>query len=768
MINIGAGICVGILVSLAPGGASLGAADTNPAPNDEEMETVEVIGVTPTIGIGLDKNKLAGHVQILSAEDIARSQALGLAEFMNRQGGSVSLNTAQGNPLQPDLHFRGFTASPLLGSPQGLAVYLNGARINEPFGDTVNWDLLPDSTIARLNLIAGASPLYGLNALGGALALESKTGFNHQGHSLSGSAGSFRRREVTLESSANSGGWGYYLLLDHFQENGWRDFSDSEASNVYAALSWRGEATTLDAFFNFGDSELRGNGASPINLLAADREAVFTHPDITENRMLMTNLRLSHWLNENRLISANLFYRRNNTDAFNGDASEFDECNPPLQAFLCEEEEPDEPIEDQFGNTIAAGFDAINNLSDRKQSSWGGTLQYAQSGTWLGKEHQLTLGLDLFSGDTEFESEVEVAELTPSRSTTRSGLFVVEDATDMETETHNLAVYLSDTIALNPALHLTLSGRFNRTRVEIDDASEERAALNGEHDYQRFNPAVGLSYRFREGLYGYLGYSESNRAPTPVELACSHEDAPCHLPNTFLADPPLDDVVSKSFELGLRGTVANQFRWHAGVFDTVNRDDIIFQTTGGASATEGFFSNVGDTRRRGLELEFRGKRAKTSWFFNYSYIRATFDKAFLASSPNHPHAQNGTIAVSSGDRIPGIPAHSAKLGMTYHFSDALEFGFDAHYDAGRYYRGDEANLLGKIDGYQVVNLHGDYRVNRHVSIFAAVNNLFDSEYETFGLLGEADEVLEDYEENQPRFLSPGEPRSISIGVRLNL
>lgn len=767
-MNENPGFFPGLLSAIALLGAIDSAGAAAPDPRDENMEVIEVVGVTPTGGIGIDKNKLAGHIQLLRAEDIARSQALGLAEFLNRQGGSVSLNTAQGNPLQPDLHFRGFTASPLLGSPQGLAVYLNGGRVNEPFGDTVNWDLLPETIIAKLNLVAGASPLYGLNALGGALALESKTGFSHQGHSLSASAGSFRRREAVLESGDNNGRWGYYLILDHFEEDGWRDFSDSEASNLYTALNWRGEASALDTFFILGDSELRGNGASPINLLAADREAVFTHPDITENQMFMTNLSLRHWLTEEQLISANLFYRRNKTDAFNGDASEFDECNAPLDTFLCEEEELDEPIEDQFGNALAADFDAINNLSDREQTSWGGTLQFAQSGTWLGKAHQLTLGLDFYSGDTEFESQVEVAELTATRSTTRSGLFVAEDATDMETETRNLALYLSDTLALTPALHLTVSGRLNRTRVEINDTSEERAALNGEHDYQRFNPAVGLSYRFKSELHGYLGYSESNRAPTPVELACSHEDAPCHLPNTFLADPPLDDVVSKSFEMGLRGTVANKAHWHAGVFDTVNRDDIIFQTTGGASATEGFFTNVGDTRRRGLELEFRSTEEKASWFFNYSYVRATFEDAFIASSPNHPQAENGTITVSSGDRIPGIPAHNVKLGMTYHFSDALALGFDAHHAAGRYYRGDEANLLGKIDDYQVVNLHGDYRISRYVAIFAAVNNIFDSEYESFGLLGEADEVLEDYEEDQPRFLSPGEPRSISIGIRLNL
>ena len=108
----------------------------------------EVVVVAP-YGAGVDPDLVPANVQRATAEQLQRSQALDLTDFLNRQFSSVSINHAQNNPLQPDFNFRGFTASPLLGLPQGIAVYQNGVRINEPFGDTINWDLVPLSAIER-------------------------------------------------------------------------------------------------------------------------------------------------------------------------------------------------------------------------------------------------------------------------------------------------------------------------------------------------------------------------------------------------------------------------------------------------------------------------------------------------------------------------------------------------------------------------------------------------------------------------------------------
>ena len=114
----------------------------------DPKETLEEVIVVAPFGARLARSRVPGNVQVATAEEIERSQSLDLTDFLNRSFSSVSINHAQNNPLQPDVTFRGFTASPLLGLPPGLSVYQNGVRINEPFGDTVNWDesILPLSS----------------------------------------------------------------------------------------------------------------------------------------------------------------------------------------------------------------------------------------------------------------------------------------------------------------------------------------------------------------------------------------------------------------------------------------------------------------------------------------------------------------------------------------------------------------------------------------------------------------------------------------------
>ena len=185
----------------------------------------------------------------------------------------MSINHAQNNPLQPDFNFRGFTASPLLGLPQGLAVYQNGVRMNEPFGDTVSWDLIPLSAVQGVQLLAGSNPVFGLNSLGGALSLQMKDGFSFDRTAAELYGGSFSRRGATVQHGGNDGHWGYYADLDYFEEAGWRDYSDSDALRFFGSVSMRGERGRLDVSAAFADSKLRGNGAAPAELLKIDRSA---------------------------------------------------------------------------------------------------------------------------------------------------------------------------------------------------------------------------------------------------------------------------------------------------------------------------------------------------------------------------------------------------------------------------------------------------------------------------------------------------------------
>jgi len=734
--------------------------------------------VVAPYGTAVDPTLVPANVQRALAEQLQRSQALDLTDFLNRQFSSVSINHAQNNPLQPDFNFRGFTASPLLGLPQGLSVYENGVRINDPFGDTINWDLIPVSAIDNVQMLAGAQPVFGLNTLGGALSLRMKNGFSQQGTQLDAYGGAFGRLGTSLQVGGNDGRWGYYGDVDYFKEDGWRDHSYSDALRVYGALSRHESDWAVDLSAAYANTKLRGNGPAPAELLAIDRSAVFTYPDITQNEHAQLILEGSRSLSDVLRLSGNVFYRRLDTDTFNGDATPFEQCEFGGEQFLVEEGGC-EPILDVAGQPIPAELDgselnAINNLGRREQESYGGSAQLGLQAPLFGRENNLTFGVAYSIGRTTFDSVVEAASLLEDRATSRTGVFAQNFATAVGSDVTSASLYFLDTLSLTESVAVTLSGRYDDTRIELSDRSGEDPELDGKHDFGRFNPAVGVTFRLTPSMTLYGSYGESTRAPSPVELACASEDAPCNLPNAFLADPPLEQVVAKSTEIGLRSEGHEGLQWHIGAFYTVNHNDILFQTTGGPQANVGFFDNVGDTLRTGIELSLSQRLARFRWSFDYSYLDATFDDDFVINSPHHPifasdPASAGIVGeqkllVTAGSNIPGIPQHQANLGVDFALRDRFDVGADVVMRSGVYLRGDEANLLDKTDGYAIVNLRAEWQLNDNVVLFARIENVFDQGYETFGVLGDPREVFEDF--SDPRFLGSGPPLGAWVGARL--
>lgn len=761
-----------MLASAMMSGAAFSAEDS------VELSNIEVIGTTPLHGVGLPADQIASNIQSATSADIEKSQSLDMTDFMNKTLGSVSINSAQNNPFQPDLQFRGFTASPLVGVAQGLSVYQDGVRVNEAFGDTVNFELIPESAIASMNLMPGSNPLFGLNTLGGAVSIQTKNGFTHEAHSLETYAGSFGRKSATIESGGNDGTFGYFITGAHTEEDGWRDQSPSDVDQLFANVGYRNENSTLDLSVTAVDSDLNGNGASPIELSKMDREAVFTYPDNTQNELRMLSLNGSHWLSDMTMLSANTYFRRNDRTTFNGDGAEldFDGGN-----FLIEEGGMDR-IEDINGNDIsqaqlggADGDDlAINNTSSTEQDGYGFGFQSTFLNDLFDRENQLIVGVSYDKADMKYNAQSEIAVFTEDRGTSGFGIINGESVVNAKIGSDTLGLYFTDTLSVTEQLAVTLSGRYNRTHIDISGTSRNGDTLLNEtgetHQFTRFNPSVGLTYQVNEKLGAYTSYSEASRAPTPSELACSNKDDPCALPNSFLSDPPLDQVVSKSWEAGLRGQVKS-VNWTAGVFHTTNKDDIIFIPVDEGvpgNLNNGFFDNVGETKRQGIELGLNGAlvNERLNWFTNYSYVDATFESSFDVYNANNPAGANTTV--QAGNSMPSIPKHNFKLGVDYEFNQSFALGVDASYHSKQYYRGDEANNNDQLDGYGLVNLHARYDLNKHVEFFAKVDNLFDSEYETFGLYGEPDEApgLDGLSDN--RFVGAGAPRAGWIGLKISM
>ena len=757
-----------------------------------ELPEVEVIGVSSVHGVGLPKNKIPTNVQSVTSEDIDRSEALDLTSFMSRNLSSVNLNAAQNNPLQPDLNYRGYSASPLLGLPQGLSIFINGARFNDPFGDNVNWDMIPESLIHSVNLVSGANPVFGLNTLGGAISIQTKNGFNSPGHKLEVYGGSHDRVVVSAESGGSYGDFGYYVNARYFDEQGWRDASPSDALNIYGTVGWHTEDSTVDLGFLYGKSDLIGNGAIPLELAFQDRNAIFTSPDITENDMKFLTLEGTHWLNDNIQLAGNAYWRETITKSFNGDDSGFTECEGPGgNSFLAmgdddddDDEEGDDDDEappceddntlvDQNGNLISSDeenpLDAINNISTREQTSFGVNLQSAFNHDVFGFGNQFIFGGAFDRGLVDYKSQVEVAHLQKNRSTDRTGLFVAEDALVMNGSTRTWSFYFTDTLDLTDTLAFTVAGRYNHTKITLNDKLGNNPELYGIHEYDRFNPSVGLAWQALEKLNFYGSYSESTRAPTIIELACSDPENECRLPNAFLADPHLEQVVAKSFEVGARGEILDDINWNLTFFHTINENDIIFQSTGGATSNIGFFDNIGDTRRLGVEFNLRGKFwERVDWYTNYSFIEASFQDSFTISSPTHPNRNKETnlINVEKGDLLPGIPQHQLNAGFEVTVLKGLKVGADILFNSGQHVRGDEGNYLSELESYWALNLHGSYAFNEHFSLFVLMENVTDNKYETFGLLGESDELPGFENFSNPKFVGVAPPFGVWGGVRV--
>lgn len=728
-------------------------------------ERIEVVGTTPLAGVGVPRQHLPANVQSLSAQRMEEAESLHVGEQLLRQVPAVTVNETQGNPFQMDLNYRGFTASPLLGTAQGLSIYVDGVRVNEPFGDTVNWDLIPNSAIAGIDLIPGSNPAFGLNTLGGALAMRTKSGFSHPGGKLEVSGGSFGRSNTELEYGGNDGTLGAYIAGDWFREDGWRNYSPSDVKQLFGKLSFRNSAGEADLSLTRARSRLVGNGVVPPSLLAREREAVFTHPDETRNSLTQLALNGKLWLGDAQSLSGSVYHRRTRTGTLNGDMNDDYEADP----------------------TQPSG---AHNRTHSTQRGTGVALQWNLTTA----RHQLAVGGGWDYAQVRFAQTRALGDIDASRGIGNLG--DAEEENRLGGATRTTSIFVTDTWSITPALHLTGSARYNMSRVTThDELNPTPPNLYGDHKYRKLNPALGLAWQINPALNAYAGFSQGNRVPTPIELGCADPANPCSLPNSMAADPYLKQVVARTVEAGLRGTLGGETRWHTGVFRTLNSDDILFV---GTSTSAGYFTNFGKTLRQGLELGLDGRLRRFDWYASYTWLQASFRSAACILAENNStrgtapectaNGQDDEILIRKGDRLPGLPAHSLKLGLAWRATDELRLGADLQAFSGQYLRGNENNRhqagtytdvngetrtfegAGKVGGYAVLNLNAELGLGAGWQAFARVNNVFDRRYASAGVLAENPFVGGAFQANpdnwrRESFVAPGAPRAAWVGVR---
>ena len=800
---------------------------------------IEVIGSSPVPGLLIEKKKLPNTIQSIKNDKIKENLTKSITDLMNENLSGLSVKDVQNGSFQKNVDYRGFTASPLLGEPQGLAIYLDGIRINESFGDTVQWELIPENSINQIDLMS-SNPAFGLNALGGSLALTTKKGLDFRNSSYLNNVfkmGSFAYHSEAMEYGLGNDNSGVYASLELEEDNGWRDHSDGKIKRFFGNYGLENLDTDLNISLINASTDLNGNGVSPIELLKKDRKSVFTWPDNTSNTLTFLYANHNKYLKDESLLSTNLYFKRLNRKTLNADEVDAEECAEDSAADATEIKNDygldDAPLcgednsagdygvlLDQNGNVIESNDDirkyGLLNKTFTTTNTFGGAMQYDSIFNYKEISHNFSLGLSYDQARTFFRSSSFLGQLTNERTVNQ--LFNSSDQpielvseqehsgnggdpdekergdvgpAEIEGKLNLYGLYVNDNFSLNDKITFSVSNRFNLAFVELIDKFEtdiytRTFKINGDHRYFRSNPSFGVVYNLNSNFSIIGNYKEANRAPSPVELSCADPSAPCRLPNAFVADPPLEQVVSRGIEFGIRGqksSDSSKNNWSAVGHFTQNNDDILFVSSG-TGVSSGFFKNFGKTNRLGFDFNYSlnniiPKYNFISGFFNYSFLKATFQSAHTLPAANHPNGKND---IEAGDIIPGMPEHRINGEVTFEVIENNYISLGGIASSGVFLRGDESNQLKKTSPYAIFNLEAKSKLRNNINLFGRIDNIFNSKYETMGVLGEASssEINVPISELgdtgsgdtavgalDPNFLSPGQPISIFIGGQIS-
>jgi outer membrane receptor protein involved in Fe transport len=749
--------------------------------NPSRVLPAEIIVTAPTPLSDVSEDALAFPAQTASDEEIEASHASSVTDYLRRMSGGVFVNDIQNNPLQPDINYRGFTGSPLLGTAQGLSLYMDGVRLNQPFGDVVSWDLIPKSAIRSISLVPGSNPLFGRNSLGGALTIRTKDGASDPGFELEGSYGSFRRR--TLEAQAGGktdSGFDWFVAGDYFKERGWRDYSPSEAVQLFGKLGWSDAASRIDLSGSFADTDLNGNGLQEMRLLDADRSSVYTYPDNTQNRAYFTNLTAKHSFSDALSFSGNLFWRKLRTHTFNGDIND-DALGQNLYQPDAEEIDAlDEAGYSGFptsgetqGNTAFPKWRCVANVllnaepnekcngfanrSSTRQREWGATAELTLRSPFVGGQNALTLGISYVRSRAHFLQSSQFGYLTPDRGVvpvegpgafadgTQDSEEAFDARVDLTGRTSSFSAYALDSLDVGK-LHVDLSARYDRTRIRNRDAISPgggTGSLDTDQRFEKLNPALALRYTLSPGVSIDAAVAQTSRAPSAIELGCADPESPCRLPNALAGDPPLAQVVARTIEGGFSASTGG-IQARLGAFRTVSRNDILFV----ADDTSGFgyFRNFGKTRRQGIDVDLSGTVGPVRLSGHYTFLDATYRSEEVVDGSGNSSAEHeapgfeGEIEIEKGNRIPLIPRHIVKASASFDPVEKVSLSFDMIAVSGVYARGNENNAhepdgtyylgKGKTSAYAVFNAGAEVHPVAGLTVFAQVNNVFDKHYAT--------------------------------------
>jgi len=733
---------------------------------DLQLQAIDVFSTAP-LGSEINALEVPSETQVITGAQISNLHQQTLQDALARNTPGVSVTDSIGSPLSQSVDFRGETASPVPGTPQGLAVYMNGVRINESYGDVVNWDLIPDVAIDRAELVTG-NPVFGLNALAGAVVLKMKNGFTWQGTEINLQGG----MDFTVQGSAQYGivkdNWAYYVAIQGIRTNGYRYYGQSDAEKAYGDIGYRAEGNEVHLSVTGGADGLGVAGTTPIQLATQNPWAVFTTPQTTQTTAQMITLSDESHITPTLTFNGNAYFRSYAQAHHDGNVSDYYHCTTSSGLpgdNVCNGGNPIAGLTDPLAGQGAPDGQPLGEIDSNwtHTLSTGATAQLTDTDKIFDHNNTITGGISLDHGWTHFSGASVLSSLPGNLVIPFSGN-IIDDPTndvspvDLKAQNNYFGVYLLDTFAVTDKLSVNAGFRFNDATIRLQDtlsgapAAVSAAAgtygnVNASQNFQRINPVAGVTYKLTPDVAAYASYSEANRAPTPLELGCSSPTTPCMIDNFLVSDPPLKQIVSRTVEAGLKSSTAvdwavapGRLNWSISAYRTENQNDI-YSVASPTVIGFGYYTNAGDTLREGVDIGASYVAEKWDAHASYSYIRATFLTPISLSSPNNPTADpaSGAIQVNPGDNIPGIPNHKFKFGMDYEALPGWKIGGDVVYRSSQFYVGAENNTLGpglnpRVSGYATLNLRTSYQVSKEIQIYGLINNALNYRGSSYGTL----------------------------------
>ena len=619
-----------------------------------------------------------------------------------------------------------------------------------------------------------------------------KNGFLWQGLTTQVMGGSYGRVSGLFEYGKQIDDYSLYITGDATHDDGWRYFSPSSLFRLYGDLGYRAPGNELHLIASGASSNIGIVGATPILLIDQDYRSVFTSPQTSLNQAGSLAFTGKFNINPDWTVQSNFYLRSFEQRHVDGNDAAIQDCGLPgaPTGQLCDTNNGSFIINQQ--GQIVASTGSPNSFPygviDRTwvhANTVGTLLQATDTGKILDHDNYLNFGGSVDRSWLSYSANTTLGVLQPNFVIVNGGIpgggQIIQDqsltdiiSTYITGTTTYYGLFALDTYTLAPGLDFTAGGRLNIAEITTLDATGTAPQLNANNTFTRLNPVVGMTYKILPNLTAYAGYSEANRAPTPLELNCSSPTRPCILASTLISDPPLQQVVSHTLESGLRGNFAipagGSIAWKAGLYRTDSTNDII-QLASVVLGT-GYFTNVPETLRQGVEAQANLSMGPFSAYINYAYVDATYQFAGTLSSPFNPYANaNGDIFVTPGDHIPGIPRQQLKVGGDYAFTPQFKAGFDVLIVGSQYYVGDDSNQNPQLPMYWVANLHASYQITDNVQFFGLINNLFNNHFATYGTFFDTGTDAQ-YAGNpvnfvsNPRTITPAQPIAFYGGVKV--